>query len=110
MRAWNAVQGWDSAIAAVATATGASPDRVWVRRSERDRGVRAGLTTEERDRLKALDGENRELRHGEEDQETVRWTVSPTNEILRKAGAYFCTGGARAPVQGMIAFIDDHRA
>jgi hypothetical protein len=24
----------------------------------------------------------RELRQGEEDQETVRWTVSPTNEIL----------------------------
>jgi hypothetical protein len=42
-----------------------------------------------RERLKALERENRELRQGEEDQETVRWTVSPTTEILRKASAYF---------------------
>ncbi len=49
--------------------------RLWVRRSERDRGARPGLTTDERDRLKALERENRELRHA--------------NEILRKASAYF---------------------
>ena len=49
--------------------------RLWVRRSERDRGSRPGLTTDERDRLKALERENRELRQA--------------NEILRKASAYF---------------------
>ena len=38
---------------------------------------------------KALERENRELRQGEEDQKTVRGTVFPTNEILRKASAYF---------------------
>ena len=48
-----------------------------------------------RDRLKALERENRELRQA--------------NEILRKASRVFCPGGARPPVQAMIAFIDEHR-
>ena len=43
--------------------------------AERDAGKRAGLTTDERERLKALERENRELRQA--------------NEILRKASAYF---------------------
>jgi transposase len=49
--------------------------RKWVRRVERDSGHRPGLTTEERERLKALERENRELKR--------------VNEILRKASAYF---------------------
>jgi transposase-like protein len=49
--------------------------RNWVRQAERDRGVRAGQTTEESERIKALERENRELRQA--------------NEILRKASAYF---------------------
>ena len=49
--------------------------RKWVRQAERDQGLRDGMTTEERDRLKALEHENRELRQA--------------NEILRKASAYF---------------------
>ncbi len=48
--------------------------RLRVRRSERDRGARPGLGTDERDRLKALERENRELRQA--------------NEIPRKASAY----------------------
>jgi transposase len=36
--------------------------RKWVRRSERDQGVRKGLTTDEREHLKALERENRELK------------------------------------------------
>ena len=47
----------------------------WVRQAERDQGLRDGTTTEERDRLKALERENRELRQA--------------NEIQRKASAYF---------------------
>jgi transposase len=47
----------------------------WVRRHERDAGLRDGMTSEVRDRLKALERENRELRQA--------------NEILRKASAYF---------------------
>ena len=49
--------------------------RGWVRQAERDQGVRGGPTTEDRERVKALERENRELRHA--------------NEILRKASAYF---------------------
>ena len=49
--------------------------RAWVRQAERDLGRRAGLTSEERTRLKELERENRELRR--------------SNEILRKASAYF---------------------
>jgi transposase-like protein len=49
--------------------------RKWVRQKERDAGRRAGLTTDERARLKELERENRELRRA--------------NEILWKASAYF---------------------
>jgi transposase len=49
--------------------------RNWVRQAERDSGQRGGLTTDERQRLKELERDNRELRRA--------------NEILRKASAYF---------------------
>ena len=49
--------------------------RQWVRQAEKDHGQRAGLTTCERERLKDLERENRELKRA--------------NEILRKASAYF---------------------
>jgi transposase len=49
--------------------------RRWVRQAERDGGRRAGLTTDERQRLKELERENRELKR--------------TNEILRLASAFF---------------------
>jgi transposase-like protein len=49
--------------------------RKWVRQSERDQGLRAGLTTDERERLKALERENKELRRA--------------NEILKTASAFF---------------------
>jgi len=49
--------------------------RKWVRRAERDQGLRDGVTSSERERLKALERENRELKR--------------VNEILRKASAFF---------------------
>ena len=49
--------------------------RQWVRRAETDAGQRPGLTTSERERLVALERENRELKR--------------TNEILKTASAYF---------------------
>ena len=49
--------------------------RRWVRQAERDAGVRPGLTTDERVRLKELEREVHELKRA--------------NEILRKASAYF---------------------
>jgi transposase len=54
---------------------GAESVRLWVRQAEVDTGERAGLTTEERARLKQLERENRELRRA--------------NEILRSASAFF---------------------
>ena len=47
----------------------------WVRRAERGQSRRPGATTDERERIKALEREIRELRQA--------------NEILRKASAYF---------------------
>lgn len=54
---------------------GAETLRKWVRKAERDLGIRPGLTTNERERLKELERENRELKRA--------------NEILRKASAFF---------------------
>ena len=66
-----------AAIRSVASKIGCSPEtlRKWVRQAERDAGRRPGLSTEERERLKELERDNRELKRA--------------NEILRKAAAYF---------------------
>ena len=65
-----------AAIGSIAAKIGCTAEtlRRWVRQAERDRGKRAGPTTEDRERIKALERENRELRQA--------------NEILRKASAY----------------------
>ena len=67
---------WE-AISSVAHKLGPTPETVrkWVRRMEVDTGRRPGLTTDERERLKRLERENRELRRA--------------NEILKSASAFF---------------------
>jgi transposase len=66
-----------AAIRSIAGKVGCSAEalRHWLRQAERDEGRRPGLTTEEQQRVKVLERENRELRRA--------------NEILRKASAYF---------------------
>jgi transposase-like protein len=66
-----------SAISSIASKIGCSGEtlRNWVNQAERDAGKRPGLTTDERQRLKELERENRELKRA--------------NEILRKASAFF---------------------
>ena len=66
-----------AAIESIASKIGCTPEtlRKWVRRAETDQGVRGGATSSDRERLKQLERENRELRRA--------------NEILRKASAYF---------------------
>lgn len=66
-----------AAIGSIASKIGCTPEtlRKWVRQAEHDAGKRAGLTSDERERLKGLEREVRELRR--------------TNEILRKASAFF---------------------
>jgi transposase len=64
-------------IQSIAGKIGMSPEtlRKWVRQAERDGGLRPGLTTDERSRMKELERENRELRRA--------------NEILKSAAAFF---------------------
>src|SRR5262245_27780857 len=66
-----------AAIASIAAKIGCTAQTLsnWVRQAERDQGRRPGASTDERERIKALERENRELRQA--------------NEILRKASAYF---------------------
>jgi transposase-like protein len=66
-----------AAIRSIAEKIGCSGEtlRNWVRQAERDQGLRAGPTTDERERIKMLEREVRELRQAD--------------EILRKASAYF---------------------
>jgi transposase len=67
---------WE-AICSVAEKLGPTAETVrrWVRRVEIDEGRKPGLTTDERERLKLLERENRELRRA--------------NEILKAASAFF---------------------
>lgn len=67
---WAAIQSIASKIGCTAETL-----RRWVRREERDAAQRAGPTTDQLARLKALERENGELRQA--------------NEILRRASAYF---------------------
>ena len=70
------VSEW-AALTSIATKCGMTPEtlRKWVRRTEVDAGARPGLTTDERQRLKELERENRELRRA--------------NEILKSAASFF---------------------
>ena len=66
-----------AAICAIAPKIGCTAEtlRKWARQEETDTGLRDGVTSDERERVKALEREVRELRQA--------------NEILRKASAYF---------------------
>ena len=73
-----------AAISSIASKIGCTAEtlRGWVRQAERDQGVRAGPTSEDGERIKALEREVRELRQA--------------NEILRKASAYFAMAEPRS--------------
>jgi transposase len=63
----------------IAAKLGMTPEtlRVWFRRAQVDEGVRPGLTTDERQKLKDLEKEVKELRRA--------------NEILKDASIFFAT-------------------
>jgi len=66
-----------SAIESITGKIGCTPEtlRRWVRQSKTDQGKRNGISSTDRDRLKGLERENRELKQA--------------NETLRKASAFF---------------------
>ena len=66
-----------AAIGALATKIGCGADtlRKWVKQHEIDMGMESGVTSSDRDRMKELERENKQLRQ--------------VNEILRKASAFF---------------------
>ena len=66
-----------AAIESIAPKIGCVPQTLneWVKRDQIDTGARDGITTTERDHLKALERENKELRKA--------------NEILKLASAFF---------------------
>jgi transposase len=66
-----------AAMSSIASKIGCTAEtlRKWVRQAECDQGIRGGSTSAERERLKELEREVRELKRA--------------NEILRKASAYF---------------------
>ena len=65
------------AIQSVASKIGCSPDslKAWLKRTQIDAGEIPGATTDELERIKALEKENKELRRA--------------NEILKTASAFF---------------------
>jgi transposase-like protein len=66
-----------AAIESISAKIGCVPQTLneWVKKSEIDSGAREGVTSEERERIKALERENKELRRA--------------NEILKLASAFF---------------------
>ena len=66
-----------SAIESISAKIGCVPQTLheWVKKSEIDSGAREGVTSEERERIKTLERENKELRRA--------------NEILKLASAFF---------------------
>lgn len=66
-----------AAISSIAAKCGMTAEtlRKWVRQAQADAGGRPSLTTDERERLRELERENRELRRA--------------NEILKAASAFF---------------------
>lgn len=66
-----------AAIKSVAAKIGCTPEtlRAWINKSEVDAGVQSGTTTDDAERIKALERESRELKRA--------------NEILRLASAFF---------------------
>ena len=76
-----------AAIQSIASKIGCTHEtlRRWVRQAERDQGDRVGMTSDDKNRLKQLERENRELKRA--------------NEILRKASAFFAQAELDRPLK-----------
>jgi len=76
-----------AAIVSVSSKIGCAPQTLneWVKKVEVDTGQRGGITTEQVEKMKALEREVRELKQA--------------NEILRKASAYFAQAELDRPLK-----------
>ena len=86
-----------AAVSSIAAKIGCTSQTLheWVKRFERDSGMRAGVPTG---------------RGNEAQGSGTREPRAATGQRDPAQGErVFCPGGARPPVQAMIAFIDDHR-
>ena len=85
-----------AAMVSIASKLGCTPEtlRNWRRQMQRDGGDRPGVTTAERERMKQLERENRELKRQRDSAKSV---------------SVFCPGEARPPTEVMVAFVDKHR-
>lgn len=94
-------QGEDSsqwaAIESIAERIGYSAQTLanWVRQADRDRGLRNGISTAERDRSRTLERENQRAEAGE------RYFTQDIGLV--------CPGGARPPTEAVVSFVDEHR-
>src|SRR5207237_10466508 len=79
-----------AAITSIAEKIGCTAEtlRKWVRQAERDQGTRPGLTTEERQRLKQLERENRR--------------AAPRQRDSQEGIGVFRSGGAGPPREMMV--------
>ena len=86
-----------AAIASIAAKIGCTAQTLsnWVRQAERDQGQRLGATTDERERIKALERESSRAAPGQRDP--------------AQGQRVFCPGGARPPMEAMISFVDAYR-
>ena len=80
-----------AAVSSIAAKIGCTAQTLheWVKKAERDSGVRAGVPTDVATKLKSLERENRELRQA--------------NEILRKASAYFAQAELAISIHASLA-------
>jgi len=80
-----------AAIAGITAKIGCIPEtlRRWGHQAETNSGLRDGVTSDERSRIKALERENKELRQA--------------NEILRKASAYFAQAEFARPLKRYVS-------
>jgi transposase-like protein len=86
-----------AALESIASKIGCTAEtlRKWVRQSEADQGIRGGISTSERERVKQLERENRELKRA--------------NEILREEHRHILRKEARPPTEVTVVFIDQHK-
>src|SRR3954452_8387369 len=102
-----------AAIGSIASKMGCTAEtlRKWVRQAERDAGQRPGATTEERERIKALEREVRELRQAHEIlKEALAYLGGGRGRVQFTLAANGEGGPRRPPIEPVIAFIDDPRA